>query len=179
MLDWSNEEWAPIPIQGFAGYEVSSLGNVRSWKNARWGRAPFPQALKQSNKGKYGYKQVNLGNGSGGYESFEVQQLVALSFHGPKPSSVHQVAHGDGNPANNHKDNLRWATAKENASDKYLHGTVPRGESTHNSKLTEDDVREIRGLLGCIPQSQIAKRFNISESGVTYIKQGKIWGHVQ
>lgn len=178
MLDWSSEEWVPIPLSGLENYEVSSLGNVRTWKNARWGRAPFPQALKQNNKGKYGYKQVNLGKGSGAYESFEVQQLVALVFHGPKPTPEHQVAHGDGNPANNHRDNLRWATPAENASDKESHGTVIRGEQNHGSKLTEDDVLEIRSLIGTIPQSQIAKRFGVSESSITMIKQRKHWSHV-
>jgi hypothetical protein len=34
---------------------------------------------------------------------------VCLAYHGPKPTPFHEAAHGDGNPQNNSKENLRWA----------------------------------------------------------------------
>lgn len=56
-----------------------------------------------------------------------VHTLVALVFHGPKPSPDHQVRHLDGSRDNNHAENLAWGTAQENADDREYHGRTSRG----------------------------------------------------
>jgi hypothetical protein len=52
-----------------------------------------------------------------------VHHLVLEAFVGPRPAG-HEAAHGDGDKTNNALANLRWATPKENAADRYRHGTV-------------------------------------------------------
>ncbi|MGL5456756.1 MAG: HNH endonuclease [Citrobacter telavivensis] len=53
-------------------------------------------------------------------KQYKVHRLVAIQFL-PNPEDKPQVNHKDGNPANNHKDNLEWTTARENINHKYGH----------------------------------------------------------
>jgi hypothetical protein len=55
------------------------------------------------------------------------------------------VRHLDGNPLNNNLKNLKYGTVKENVDDAFKHnGNYAEGTRNGRSKLTEDDVREIR-----------------------------------
>lgn len=107
-----------------------------------------------------------------------VHRYVCELVNGPAPTPVHQAAHscGKGHLGCVSKKHLRWATPKENNSDKELHGTAQRGEKNPYSKLTESDVRTIRNLLGVKSQRQIAKDFGVSQFCIHSIKSGKKWG---
>ena len=109
----SEEIWKPI--EGFVGlYEVSSWGNVKAlerqvinngglqWKHER--------ILKQ-NKGR-GANLVVLCKEGKTY-SKSVHRLVAMAFI-PNPENKPVIDHIDTNPRNNHVENLRWVTQKEN-----------------------------------------------------------------
>jgi len=50
-----------------------------------------------------------------------------------------------------------------------------RGEKSGNSKLSEDDVREIRSLVGIINNEEIAKRFGIGKDYVSKIHCRRWW----
>lgn len=55
-----------------------------------------------------------------------------------------------------------------------------KGSKNGNSKLTEEQVREIRTLLSqnlsCV---KIARKFNVGKTTIGFIKQGKFWTHVK
>lgn len=55
-----------------------------------------------------------------------------------------------------------------------------RGEGNGQSKLTEEDVVKIKGLLneGGRTQTEIAGMFNVSRRTIGFIKSGERWGHV-
>ena len=54
-----------------------------------------------------------------------------------------------------------------------------RGEQQGNSKLTANDVVEIRFLsLDGLGTAEIAKRYNISPAHVRKLAAGKAWAHV-
>jgi DNA-binding Xre family transcriptional regulator len=57
------------------------------------------------------------------------------------------------------------------------HGNSQRGERMHMSKLTDDAVREIRAST--LPRTELAERFGVTPSNISYIKRGKTWRHVQ
>ncbi|CAO0835154.1 HNH endonuclease OS=Streptomyces microflavus OX=1919 GN=Smic_80730 PE=4 SV=1 [Streptomyces microflavus] len=56
--------------------------------------------------------------------------------------------HLDDNSQNNALVNLRWGSRSENEGDKVQHGTSNRGAGNGWAKLSDDDVREIRRLIG-------------------------------
>ena len=93
-------------IEGYKGhYQISNYGNVRSLKKDAF-----------LMKGGYlkGYKIISLWkNGTG--KMFRVHRLVAAAFI-PNPDNKPCIDHIDGDRANNHADNLRWVTAKENCN---------------------------------------------------------------
>jgi hypothetical protein len=72
--------------------------------------------------------------------------MVAEAFIGPRPFPEAQICHWDGNRTNNHYSNLRWGTAKDNKNDSKRHGTLARGERQGLSKLTANEVLEMRRL---------------------------------
>lgn len=54
-----------------------------------------------------------------------------------------------------------------------------RGAQNGNSKLTEDQVREIKKLLrDGVSGPKIAKMFNVNHTAIYSIKNGKTWRHV-
>lgn len=172
------ERWLPAP--GFDGYEVSSLGRVRSLDReepllSRWG-----QMTVRRYKGRIlslgwttnGYRKVNLSR-----ETVLVHRLTCEAFHGPAPTPEHEVAHGDGDRANNVEVNLRWATTTENQADRKLHGTYTFGETHSAAKLNDQQVREIKSSVG--KAALIAPRFGVSVGTVWRIRRGTAWGHVK
>ena len=112
-----------------------------------------------------------------------VHQLVCEAFHGMRPSGQHEVAHGDGNPANNSSSNVRWATRKENIADRYKHGTAIVGEAKVLAKLNDAAVRDIRAtyhrLFNRGACKELAKKYGVSISVISSIGRGHAWGHVK
>lgn len=55
-----------------------------------------------------------------------------------------------------------------------------KGENNTSSKLTEEDVKEIKLLLQKgLEHQEIAKKFNVTAGTITSIKNGKNWGYVK
>lgn len=129
----------------------------------------------------YGYWYVQLG--AKGIKT-GIHRLVALSFLGPPPSPLHEVAHNDGDRNNNALTNLRWATHAENVADCIRHGTarVPafRGQRHPRATLSDSEVREIRrshtGRRG--EQIQLAREFGVSRYVIHHIVRGETWQHL-
>lgn len=163
------EVW--LPIKGHDGFLVSNHGRV----------AKSDGKLKKLTKGRcHGYLVVGLWDGQRTVVRL-VHQLVCEAFHGDRPSKAHQVAHCDGGRTNNHATNLRWATSRENASDKYVHGTHRQGEDAAQAKLTNADVRAIRAIpKGRMKLEKIAAQFGVSKDSIAHIRTRSrgIWPHV-
>lgn len=89
-------------INDFPNYEISNFGNIRN-----------KTKLLKIVPNKQGYNIVVLCNGI--RKTINVHRLVAAAFV-PNPENKPCVDHIDGDRANNHADNLRWVTAKENCN---------------------------------------------------------------
>lgn len=174
------EAWRTIP--GFEGYEVSNLGRVRSFRrHGGRGRGLVEAArIKKTHLGAHGYLCVTLQKPDGNRCSkYAVHALVAAAFLGPRPDGM-QVAHADGDRSNARLDNLRYATALENAEDKRRHGTDTPGERNGMHKLTDRAVLEIRQLRaqGAL-QRELAAKFGVSTSAIQFVLNGQHWSHVK
>lgn len=85
--------------------------------------------------------------------------------------------------------NLKWGTKSENQQDSIQHGTRrdTKGSNNSKSKLTNSIVKSILLLLKSGRngnfgkkwlQREIAERFNVDPSTISYISTRKIWKHV-
>lgn len=179
---YTGEIWKDIP--GFEGwYQASSLGRVRSLDRTfpvvgRWG--PMTRLVSgriiTPHQAPQGYLNVRLCK-QGYQRKAGVHVLVCEAFHGLRPDDRRQVAHGDGDRANNRPENLRWATQRENEADKQAHGTIRRGEASPQAKLREADIPVIRQADGS--NNEIAARFGVSSSTIAEIRRGVSWSHVR
>jgi len=123
-MEHPEEEWRPVA--GYEDrYEVSSLGRVRSLWAIGWNYRRRRDLILKTPLNKQGYPTVNLAGTP--RRPHEVQKLVCLAFHGPRPSERHTAAHRDGIKPNCSAENIRWATWEEQAADRKRHGTARGG----------------------------------------------------
>ena len=147
-------------------YRVSNLGNVYSLiSNKQLSPA----------KNASGYMQLTLKGG----KSVRVHRLVAEAFI-PNPNNYPEVNHIDCNKINNKLENLEWVTPSMNIQHNVKMENRPnqKGSTNWNSKLTEEDVIEIRKLKGKMRGKDIAKKYNVAYSIICRIWQRVIWKHI-
>lgn len=149
-------------VPGWSDYFVDQLGAVWSTK---WGKL---RRMKLTRR-RLGYRHVALSDGER-KKSYPVHTLVLLAWIGPRPEGM-ECRHLDGNPGNNRLSNLQWGTHLENEMDKRRHGTV-------ESKLTEDQVREIIADADS-PHTELAERYGVTPGMIMRIRQGIKWRHVE
>lgn len=106
------EEWRFVPGTE-ERYQVSNLGNVRSYAGRSNGR------LLKRNAYYPGYMMINVHVGNR-MDRRTIHELVALTFHGPRPEGM-LVRHLDGDSLNCRADNLRYGTPSENQYDAVRH----------------------------------------------------------
>lgn len=125
------------------------------------------------------------GKGSNGYGLIKqngrnalVHRIVCEQANGAPPDDFHEAAHscGNGHLGCATKRHLSWKTHLENDADKIAHDTLPRGERSGRTILTEDDVRAIRLLKGTQPQRAIADKYGVSVTSVSQIQNRHRWG---
>ena len=175
------EEWRAVP--GFPGYEVSSLGRVRSWRDFHGGTSSVPRilTLRADARGKNGATKAmsaTLFNGGKAY-AVSVHKLVLEAFVSPRPCG-HEGSHLDGNPSNNHVSNLMWETHRDNERRKGAHGTKLLGSKHPQAILTEKVVAEIRRLFaeGEMTKTELARSFGTNRRNIYFILSRKTWAHV-
>ena len=111
-----------------------------------------------------------------------LHRLVAVNFI-PNPENKPCVNHKNGIKTDNSLNNLEWVTYSENSKHAYDNNftTIHRGSSHCNSKLTEEQVIEIRKSYvkgGNISHREIAKKHNVTRELIRDIINYKKWKHI-
>ena len=166
----SNEIWKPCV--GWEKYEVSNLGRVRSVRTGR------PFYAKPDRKG---YIRVTFRD-HGRRESPAVHHLVLDAFVGPRPHG-YVTNHKNCDKSDNRIENLEWVRQVDNVRHAIEHGHFSftgKGEAHPNSKVTADDVREIRRLFatGDYSKAALGRQFGITDVMVGNIVRRTSWSHI-
>ena len=172
-----DEQRLPIKlVPGFEGrYIATEEGDIFSVKSKNDVPRPRPLQLKQ--RDMEGYKYVNVVR-RGKKTHVAVSRMVLCAYTGEWPDDK-DAAHLDGDPSNNHIDNLAWATRSENEMMKHDHSTMVIGEDKPDAKLTENEVRQIRVLHEAGHSAvSLGKRFGCSDKNIAKIVHRETWRHV-
>ena len=127
------EVWKEIELYGLK-YRISNHGRVV-------GKRGFIKQRLDND----GYPTITVGN-MNRRTSMKIHRLVATTFI-PNPQKLPEVNHIDCNRQNSRADNLEWVTHQDNISHSVRMGNYngkQLGEKNIRSRLTEDDVVEIR-----------------------------------
>lgn len=169
------EEWRPVP-EWESFYEASNQGRIRTI-GGRWGTTAGYRILRPY-KNQCGYLTVVLSAQPRKKKVYFLHRLVAAAFIGERPEGQF-VNHLDGDKLNNRPENLEYVTPKGNKRHASQMGLIMRGAEHCHTKLSDDDVRNIRALheQGW-QQKAIAAKYGLHSSTVMRIIFRRTWMHL-
>lgn len=167
-----SEEWRPVP--GWDGYEVSNHGRVRSWKKCRARPDEALPRVLAAHPLPRGYLTLRLKD-RGRRRSAYVHRLVLEAFVGACPAGQ-ECRHLNGDPEDNHLENLAWGTPAQNGQDRERHGSQVRGEKQHAARVTAEAARAILDHPGS--HREAADAHGVSYHLAYCIRTRRTWRHL-
>lgn len=112
-----------------------------------------------------GYGEVPIGNG----RVTKAHRVMCELINGPAPVGRPQASHtcGNGHRACIHPKHLVWKSNSENQKDRRKHGTH-RGGIGPRTRLTVEQIAEIRAKRGVETQKSLAARFGVKYGCIQY-----------
>jgi len=161
------------------------FGKYCSHACARKGRYPLPEERFWAQVDKQGPNDcwpwtgcarkgygVLYANGRSHYTHRFSYELM----HGPIPDGLF-ACHKCDNPSCCNPAHIFLGTIADNTRDAIRKRRMPHGEGHSNSKLTEDDVHQIRAdsAAGLASYSTLAKRYDVSKQLIYRVIKRKAW----
>jgi len=121
------EVWKEIPGEKFAGYDASTLGNIRSHDKIIVTKAGVTKHLKGKvlnptpPKPTAPYRMVTIND-----RNYRVAPLILTTFVRPKPYPKAMARHLDDDKSNDRLGNLAWGTRGQNTRDSIQNLTFNR-----------------------------------------------------
>ena len=153
-------------------YSVSNKGRVRRDISGRHGGAKV--GVKKLSANRDGYLCVDIHS-----KQAKVHRLVGTSFL-KNPGNKPFINHINGIKNDNRPENLEWVTPAENNWHCINVLGNNRGEKCASSKLTEQQVIEIRAkfeLCKCTKIS-LAQEYNVGKTCIGRIISRRTWKHI-
>lgn len=166
------EIWKDVP--GYVGlYQISNYGRVKSvFRNEICGnmnRKRNEKILKPSLRKRYYF--VSLSKNGIKYNAV-IHRLVAAAFI-PNPENKPCIDHIDGDRANNHADNLRWVTVKENQNNPITKSKwIGRKAKPHHEKAIEQ-IKNGIVVNVFVSIQEAARKGNFSATAICKVCKGK------
>lgn len=163
----------------FLGYAVNAnaqvitccLGGIRTPR--RW-RLMLPAI------DTHGYRFVVMCREKRRYNR-KLAVIVLEAFIGQRPPEM-DSCHGPAGQQDDSLSNVRWDTRSENIKDTVRSGSarvsMQQGAMNRSSKLTDDQVREMRSLYPTINGKQLAAMFGLKPSSIYDILNRRTWSHI-
>lgn len=174
------EIWKKSPI-GPSFIEVSNCGRVRTASRltegmTKAGRRVFqrrPPKMLSPCVSNNGYLYVPVKDGKS-KKKYLLHRLIASAFYDGFDENL-SVNHISGNKLDNFPENLEWVTLAQNTRHQWRTGLIDTcGENHPSHKLKNADVAQVFDLLkGGKSVKSVAQKFNVSESLIYKIAQGK------
>jgi hypothetical protein len=167
-------------IEGHPNYQVSNLGRVKRLEiveaNNKTRACRLPERIMKGSFSKAAGWFVYL---PGSNKQQIIARLVLTAFVRP-PFEGEFARHLDDDKQNQNLINLAWGTRRDNGSDavKNKRYNSAKGSKSGRSKLTEEQVCEIRNLHYSHSTNDLAKRYNVNPTTIGHIVSGSTWKHV-
>jgi predicted XRE-type DNA-binding protein len=126
-------------------------------------------------KDRYGYGSIRINN------KVLRTHRVSYQLHYGDFDIALFVCHKCDNKKCVNPEHLFLGTHQDNMTDKVNKGKQPNliGKNNPNTKLTEDNVIQIKKLLFVgMKQREIAQKYNVSQNQISQIKNNKAWKHI-
>jgi hypothetical protein len=170
------ETWRTI--KGYPNYKVSNMGNVKSIRGNIL--RPFDRA-KNGHPLQRGYMTVHLcSKDVKGFDNWTVHSLVMQMFVGPRPDGM-VINHKNGIRWDNRLENLEYCTQSYNRKQDFIMGRQSlAGEKNTQSKLTEDEVKQIVELYktGDYTGKALGRKYGVSVPTISGIVTGRHWSYL-
>jgi len=111
------------------------------------------------------------------YKMHRVSRLIWEQTYGPI-APEHYMCHKCDNPLCVEITHLFAGTAKENMQDAVEKGRIARGNRLPQTKITANDVIEIRRLLLTQPSTNVSRLYGISPRHCRAIGSRTMWKHI-
>lgn len=172
-----------VPVRGYENrFKISNYGRLISFNRVGRGRVLPEEKEVKCTIDKAGYRSTTLQMMGKKRWCVRVHTLVALHFvENPKPKEYDTVNHMDGDKLNNYAGNLEWCTRGENMAHAFRIGLVDKkGEKSHNAKLKEWQVLEMREKhrAGGYTQTMLGNEYGISRRHVSDVLNRVCWAHI-
>ena len=134
----------------YPNYEFCKDGTIYSY---------YINKFLKGSRDKDGYLKCALINKYNKQKYLRIHRIIAKVFI-PNLLNKPQINHIDGNKQNNCIFNLEWVTCQENFNHAKENGLTNKGEKQSGSKLTEQQIKEIRRIWheNTITNRKISKR---------------------
>lgn len=176
--DLDGEIWKEL--NDIPGYYISSKGRIKRYRriyNREDCTYSMFKLLTPNDNGK-GYKQLSV-KVNGKRVTRYIHRLVAEYFL-DNTNNGSEVNHIDADKSNNDMDNLEYCSRQENLEHAMRMNLIKKGAEAPNSKLTNEQVKEIRKTFVKHKQSavKVGEKYGVQNKTILNIYDGKTYQNV-